>query len=101
MDDQYSDGVDLCMECVDETLTYGRFVHTVSHVLVKTCYNVHDGELVQVVRKARGIAKQVKTSFSHIENAKPAIEDHHVGKTKQAETKKICCSCGKLSATTL
>ncbi|KAJ7429390.1 hypothetical protein B0H11DRAFT_2409490 [Mycena galericulata] len=97
MDDHYADNIDLCIECIEKTPERAGFVHTRSHVLVKTIRRIHDGEWARVIPQARSVADRVKKTFStllpRVEGE--AKEDSHTTKTKSTPAEKICCCCGK------
>ncbi|KAJ6561062.1 hypothetical protein DFH09DRAFT_1160351 [Mycena vulgaris] len=94
-DQSWGKNIDLCIECAEQTPSWNQYVHTRSHVLVKTRRCLHHAELAQIVQKARVIVDRVKTSFARVEGAKAVTEDRHASKNKSAEAKKICCCCRK------
>ncbi|KAJ6579585.1 hypothetical protein DFH09DRAFT_1246123 [Mycena vulgaris] len=93
----YSDGINICIECIDQTPERDAFVHLASHVLVKFTRYVHDGELATVLPQARVVANRVKAAFrasksllSRLE-AGPSLGDHHAQNLPM-----VCCCCGEV-----
>ncbi|KAJ7221269.1 hypothetical protein GGX14DRAFT_669232, partial [Mycena pura] len=60
MDNQYLVTIDLCFDCRERTPRRKGFVHTRSHLLIKTSRPIHDGEIARMIPGAKGVAKRVK-----------------------------------------
>ncbi|KAJ7140785.1 hypothetical protein C8R44DRAFT_237363 [Mycena epipterygia] len=100
MDDVYFDCIDLCIDCMDQTPERDAFVHTKSHVLIKTLRRLHDCDAAWLIPEARVVAGRVKKVFkaansllSRVEGA--AKPGGHATQTKSSQPSEICCCCGE------
>ncbi|KAJ7657340.1 hypothetical protein DFH06DRAFT_991084, partial [Mycena polygramma] len=95
MDDRYCDTVDLCSECMDQTVERDTLVHTSSHVMIKSFRRIHDGELAWVIPEARVVAERAKKAFheaaSLLSRMGSSKRSGHSRKSKHAA--KTCCCC--------
>ncbi|KAJ7151760.1 hypothetical protein C8R43DRAFT_886602, partial [Mycena crocata] len=104
MDDRYDECIDLCSECVDQTPERDAFVHTKSHVLIKTYRRIHDSEISWLVPEARVVADRVKKRFKTANSLLARIEGAakpggHTSKSKVDKSQRYCCCCGEVMAT--
>ncbi|KAJ7457844.1 hypothetical protein FB451DRAFT_1509189 [Mycena latifolia] len=100
IDDLFFDNIDLCSECIEQTPERDTFVHTSSHILVKTFRRIHDGEMAWLIPEARVVATRVKKAFHEANSLLARIEGggktgSHANKTKSSQSEKICCCCGE------
>ncbi|KAJ7124548.1 hypothetical protein C8R44DRAFT_704054 [Mycena epipterygia] len=111
LDPLYSDGIDICIECIDQTPERDGFVHLVSHVLVKVTRYIHDGELAAVLPQARVVADRVKAAFRASGSLLARLEggpsmgerggNTHSGYVptyipKAPQSEMVCCCCGEV-----
>ncbi|KAJ7131765.1 hypothetical protein C8R43DRAFT_895670, partial [Mycena crocata] len=103
----HSDGIDLCIECIDQTPERDGFVHLTSHVVVKFSRYIHDGELATLVPQARVVVDRVKAAvrasvslLSRIDTT-PSFGDHgannHMGYAlPRVSAEMMCCCCNEV-----
>ncbi|KAJ7090797.1 hypothetical protein B0H15DRAFT_836939 [Mycena belliarum] len=100
IDKLFSDTIDLCSDCIEQTPERDAFVHTRSHVLAKTSRRIHDGEMAWLIPEARVMATRVKKAFKDANSLLSRIEGgaktgRHANKSRSSHSEKICCCCGE------
>ncbi|KAJ7162376.1 hypothetical protein C8R46DRAFT_904554 [Mycena filopes] len=96
MDDRGCDCIDLCSECIDQTVEKNTFVHVRAHLLVKTFRRIQDGDLAWTIPEARRVAARAKKAFADATSLLTRLGDKkgagHSKKRKAAVKYCVCCA---------
>ncbi|KAF8882716.1 hypothetical protein BD779DRAFT_913261 [Infundibulicybe gibba] len=94
-----SDNVDLCLNCIHQTPSRGKFNHKISHILVQTDRVIHDYSLAWIIREANATVGRVKSNLRGLQEPHQydAVADAHG--TSHTTSEMLCSCCGKAVTT--
>ncbi|KAJ7694315.1 hypothetical protein B0H14DRAFT_3660348 [Mycena olivaceomarginata] len=73
MDDEFSNWIDLCSNCLNKTPQQNGFTHLSSHLQVKVYIRLHDGEMAWIVPEAKDVAERVKKGLKPTASAQDEV----------------------------
>lgn len=89
IEEDMTNEVNLCLGCVESHtfIKTRKYVHHLSHSLIRTLHVVHFAELPLIIPKARLLSERIKASVKASEDKKNSTKDHGSKALKGSDSK--------------